>query len=108
MLKKTYKGTIGTKEFFIELSDSYSAILDDLGFEATTAASFVAGDLVSSHKALEAGGIIGQLTLGLEGKKRAKCFISSDKIAGRSNLVGKSYGGKAIKSVSVRAYTKLV
>lgn len=108
MLKKTYKGTIGTKEFFIELSDAYSAIVDDLGFEATTSASFGAGDFTASHKTLESAGLIGQLTLGLEGKKRAKCYISADKIAGRSNLVGKTFGGKAIKSASIRLYTKLV
>jgi len=108
MVKKTYKGTIGTKEFFIELSDAYIAIVDDLGFTLTTPSDFVAGDFVANHKTLESAGLIGQLTLGLEGKKRSKCFISADKIAGRSNLVGKTFGGKAIKSASIRTYTRLV
>lgn len=106
-VQKTYKGTIGTKEFFIELPESYSGIASDLGFEATTAADFKVGDFVPSHQVLLRNGIIFELSLGLKGKKRGRCVISAEKLANRNDLVGKTFNGKMVNSASIRTYSKL-
>ncbi|ELS32790.1 MULTISPECIES: hypothetical protein [Pseudanabaena] len=107
MALKTYKGTVGSKEFFLKLPDSYSEIASDLGFETTTSADFVTGTYVASHKELLQNGIIFQLTLGLAGGKRGRCLISADKLANQNALVDKSFNSKVIKSVSIRTFSKL-
>ena len=105
---KTFKGTIGTKEFFIELNETkYTALAAELGFTLTTAADVQTGDFVADHQTLKKNGLVFELSIGLAGGKRSRCLIGADNLANRGSLVGKSWGTKTITSASIRTYSKL-
>ena len=104
---KTYKGVIGTNSFFIELPDTYSAILSELGFTATAPGDVKTGDFVADHRTLIKNGLVFELTLGVTGGKRRRCLIGADNLANRGSLIGLSFGGKTITSASIRTYTRL-
>jgi hypothetical protein len=107
-MQKTFKGTIGTKEFFVEFPDSYTPLATELGLTTTTTADISAGDFVPHHQVLKENGLLFELTVGLANKKRKHLFITLDKLANRNELIGKPFGGSTIQSVSMRTYSRLV
>jgi hypothetical protein len=108
MAKKTYKITIGTETAFVSLPDTYDAIASEVGFDAVLPSDIKVGQFVPKQQELIESGILFQLSVGFEGKKRGRILTSIDKLANRGALVDKQFNGKTIKSVSIRTYSKLV
>lgn len=107
-MQKTFKGTVGTKEFFVSFPDTYTPIAAELGLTVTTSADISVGDFIPHHQTLKEGGLLFELTVGLANKKRKHLFTTIDKLANRNELIGKPFGGSTIQSVSMRTYSRLV
>jgi hypothetical protein len=107
MAKKTFKIAIGTNTRFVRLDEAYEGIKDQTGIEPVVAGDLKQGDYPEKAQTLVDGGVLYQISVGLENGKRKRIYFSADSVQNHPNLVGETFGGSTVKSASPRRYTKL-
>lgn len=107
MAKKTYKITIGTNNRFVRLDDKYTALASVTGIELAVAGDMKQGDYTEKIESLVNGGVLYQISAGLEVGKRKVIFVAADSLQKYNELIDLKWGDKTIKSASPRRYTKL-